>query len=113
MQSIDIDPESLRKGADQLDQAKASVQARYEQFRTEAESLFDAFGGDDIGSILGEAHTACLEAARECFETNIEGLADYAECLRGFADDYQAADDDAAAELDALFSGLVPQQPVQ
>jgi uncharacterized protein YukE len=113
MGSIDIDPESLRKGADQLDQAKETVRAQYEQFKTGAEALFDAFGGDDIGSILSEAHDACLEAARECFETNIAGLEDYAECLRAFADDYQAADDDAAADFDALFAGFAPQRSAQ
>lgn len=106
MTSIDIDPESLKQSADQLDQAKENVRTLYEQFKADTEGLMDAFGGDGIGSLLGMAHDACLAATAECFDTNIAGLEDYAVCLRDMADDHLAADDDAALDFKDLLAEL-------
>ena len=106
MDSLSIDLESIRKGADQLDQAKDNVRSMFEQFQGGAESLADAFGGDEIGMLLGIAHQACLDAALECFGTNIEDLEDYAVCLREMADNHQAADDETASMFESLLGEL-------
>lgn len=106
MNSLDIDLESMRQGADQLDQAKENVRAAFEQFQGAAEALADAFGGDEIGTLLGMAHQACLDAALECFGTNIEDLEDYTLCLREMADNHQAADEETAAIFESLLSEL-------
>jgi hypothetical protein len=103
---LDIDPESIHSGADGLDAAKEQVQGMFDQFQSAAEGLADAFGGDEIGMLLGIAHQACLDAALECFSTNLDDLADYAVSLREMADNHLAADDETAAIFEQLLGEL-------
>lgn len=106
MASLDIDLDALRSGADDLDVAKEQVQALFDQFQSAAEALADAFGGDEIGMLVGMAHQACMEAAAECFSTNLEDLADYALSLREMADNHQAADEETASIFEQLLGEL-------
>jgi uncharacterized protein YukE len=106
MPSFDIDPETFRQAADQLDAAKEEVQALLDQFTGALEQFADAFGGDEIGTLVGVAHEACTAALTECFSTNIEELADYAQCVREMADNHQAADEEAAQIFNQLLGEL-------
>lgn len=106
MPSFDIDPESMRQAADQLDAAKEEVQGLLDQFTGALEQFADAFGGDEIGMLVGIAHQACTDALTECFSTNIEDLTDYAQSLREMADNHQAADDETAQIFSELLSEL-------
>ncbi|WP_205326004.1 WXG100 family type VII secretion target [Glycomyces sp. YM15] len=106
MPSFDIDPETFRQAADQLDAAKDEVQALLDQFTGALEQFADAFGGDEIGMLVGMAHQACTEALSECFTTNIDELADYAQCVREMADRHQATDDETAQIFNELLGEL-------
>jgi uncharacterized protein YukE len=106
MTGFDIDPESMRQAADELDAAKEEVQGLLDQFTGALEQFADAFGGDEIGTLLGIAHQACTGALNECFTTNIEELADYAQSLREMADNHQVVDEEAAAGFKSLLSEL-------
>jgi uncharacterized protein YukE len=106
MPSFDIDPDSMRQAADQLDAAKDEVQALLDQFTGALEQFADAFGGDEIGMLVGTAHQACTDALTECFTTNIEDLTGYAQAVRGMADDHQAADDETAKIFNELLGEL-------
>ncbi len=106
MTSFDVDPESMRRAADQMDAAKEEVQGLLDQFAGALEQFADAFGGDEIGMLVGMAHQACSDALNECFSTNIEELADYAQCLREMADNHQAGDDETAKIFEQLLSEL-------
>jgi uncharacterized protein YukE len=104
--SFDIDPDSMRQAADQLDVAKDEVQGLLDQFTGALEQFSDAFGGDEIGMLVGIAHQACTDALTECFSTNIEDLTDYAQSLREMADGHQAADDETAQIFNELLGEL-------
>lgn len=106
MPSFDIDPDSMRQAADQLDAAKDEVQGLLDQFTGALEQFADAFGGDEIGMLVGIAHQACADALTECFSTNIEDLADYAQSVREMADNHQAADDETAKIFNELLGEL-------
>jgi uncharacterized protein YukE len=106
MPNLDIDPESMRQAADQLDAAKDEVQGLLDQFMGALEQFSDAFGGDEIGMLVGMAHQACAEVLNECFTTNIEEVADYAQTVREMADGHQAADDETATIFEALLGEL-------
>ncbi|MEU5155329.1 hypothetical protein [Glycomyces sp. NPDC021274] len=106
MPSFDIDPETFRQAADQLDAAKDEVQGLLDQFTGALEQFADAFGGDEIGMLVGIAHQACTDALTECFSTNIEELADYAQCVREMADNHQATDDETAQIFNELLGEL-------
>ncbi|RRR99689.1 WXG100 family type VII secretion target [Glycomyces terrestris] len=102
MPDIQLDFESMRQAADQLDAAKDEVQALLDQFTGALEQFADAFGGDEIGMLVGIAHQACTDALTGCFSTNIEDLADYAQCIRDMADDHETGD----AEIAKIFTDL-------
>lgn len=106
MADVDIDPDSLRQAADEMDAVKEEVQALYDGFMSSLEQFADAFGGDEIGMLLGIAHQACSDALTECLGTNITELEDYAVCLREMADDHQASDDETAKIFEGLLADL-------
>ncbi|MQM27102.1 WXG100 family type VII secretion target [Glycomyces albidus] len=106
MRDLHLDFESMRQAADQLDAAKEEVQELLDQFTGALEQFADAFGGDEIGMLVGIAHQACVDALTGCFTTNIEDLADYAQCVREMADDHEAGDDAVAQIFSTLQSEL-------
>ncbi|WP_030160406.1 WXG100 family type VII secretion target [Glycomyces sp. NRRL B-16210] len=106
MASFDIDPDSFHQAADRLDAAKDEVQGLLDQFTGALDQFADAFGGDEIGMLVGIAHQACTEALTECFSTNIEELADYAQSVREMAENHQAADDEVAQVFNELLGEL-------
>jgi uncharacterized protein YukE len=103
---VQLDLDSIRQGADQLDAATEAVQGLLDQFQSAVEELIGSFGGDMIGSLLDLAHQVCMEALMECISTNIEDLVDYAENLREMADQHEAADSEAARIFRELLAEL-------
>ncbi|MFG1775208.1 WXG100 family type VII secretion target [Micromonospora sp. NPDC049048] len=106
MENLDVDVDALERGANELEQAKESVRQVFESFQASVGGYADAFGGDDIGSLLGIAHQACVDALSECLGTNVTELESYVDGLRGMADGYRAAEEKAAASFRSLFGSL-------
>ncbi|MCH7231099.1 WXG100 family type VII secretion target [Glycomyces sp. L485] len=106
MPGFDIDPESMRQAADNLDASAEEVQGLLDQFTGALEQFADAFGGDEIGMLVGIAHQACTDGLTECFSTNIEELSDYAQSLREMADNHQTVDDETTAIFNSLLDEL-------
>lgn len=106
MDSFEVDVDVIRRGANELERAKGSVREAFENFQATVESYADAFGGDDIGTLLGVAHQACIEAAAECFNTNIEELTTYVDSLHDMADDYESTEDEIAASFGKMGGSL-------
>ncbi|MEW2375697.1 hypothetical protein AB0883_06270 [Micromonospora sp. NPDC047812] len=106
MESLDVDIDALGRGADELEQAKESVRQVFEGFQAAVGGYAAAFGGDDIGSLLGVAHQACVDALAECLGTNITELESYVDGLRGMADGYRAAEENAAASFRSILGSL-------
>ncbi|SDL52216.1 PE family protein [Glycomyces sambucus] len=102
MSGFEISPETMRRAAEALETAGTGVQELHDEFTAAIEKYADAFGGDDIGTLLGTAHGALSGAVTECFTSNIEELAYYSASLREMAESHQANDDVIAA----LFAGL-------
>jgi uncharacterized protein YukE len=93
---VQIDTESIRQGATELDAATEVIQGLFDQFKSSVDGLADSFGGDMIGSLLDVAHQVCMEALTECVTTNIEDLRDYADTLREMADNHDENDREIA-----------------
>ncbi|MEV4754457.1 hypothetical protein AB0J86_04960 [Micromonospora sp. NPDC049559] len=106
MDPLDVDVDSLRQGADELERAKESVRATFEAFQAMAANYADAFGGDEIGMLLGIAHQACLDAAKECFSTNITELESYAEGLQEMAESFQRTEEAVTASFAKILGSL-------
>jgi uncharacterized protein YukE len=103
---VQIDTESIRQGAQQLDAATEAVQGVFDQFKSAVDGLADSFGSDMIGSLLDLAHQAVMEAINECISTNIEDLGDYANSLRQIAEDHDNNDSDIERMFQEILDAL-------
>jgi uncharacterized protein YukE len=103
---MDVDPETMRKSADELDAAKDEVQALLDQFTATVEGYADAFGGDTIGTMGGLGHQVVMDKFTKCFTSNIEDLTGLSQALRDMADDHQSAEDDIAQAFTKLQGDL-------
>jgi hypothetical protein len=106
MNSFEVDVDAIHRGADELERAKEGVREAFESFQAILSGYADAFGGDGIGMLLSVAHQACVEAAAECFGTNIEELTGYVDSLHGMADDYQSSEDEIASSFSKMLGSL-------
>ncbi|MEU2611827.1 hypothetical protein ABZ570_09630 [Micromonospora sp. NPDC007271] len=106
MDPLDVDVDSLRQSADELERAKEAVRETFEGFQAMAANYADAFGGDEIGMLLGVAHQACVDAATECFSTNVTELESYVDGLHEMAERFQRVEDAAAASFRRIFGSL-------
>ncbi|MGC4744081.1 hypothetical protein ACLQ28_00220 [Micromonospora sp. DT201] len=93
MDPLDVDVDSVRRGAEELVQAKEQVGQAFEAFQAAVGSYAQAFGGDDIGMLLGVAHQACVDGLTECLSTNLIELENYAAGLHSMADGYRAVEE--------------------
>jgi uncharacterized protein YukE len=108
MPGIDVDPETIRKSADELDAASADVQSLLDEFTASVGQYADAFGGDTIGTAGGIAHEACVGAVTACFTGIVEDLGGLSQALRDMADDHQADEDEIAGSFTLLHKDLTP-----
>jgi uncharacterized protein YukE len=106
MENLDVDIDALRRGATELEQARESVRQTFEGFQAAVAGYAAAFGGDDIGTLLGVAHQACVDALTECLSTNIEELTSYADGLHQMADGYRAVEEDVTASFRSMLGAL-------
>lgn len=106
MAGFSIDPETMRRSADELESGTAEVQGLLDQFTAALEQYADAFGGDTVGSLVGIAHQACADALNECFTTNIEELGQISTALREMADGHETGDAETAQTFKQLLGEL-------
>ena len=106
MEPLEVDVDALRRGAEQLAQAREGVRQAFEAFQAAAGGYAGAFGGDEIGMLLGLAHQACVDGLTECLSTNVAELESYAEGLAAMAEGYRAVEEDAAASFRAILGSL-------
>ncbi|MEU6246237.1 type VII secretion target [Glycomyces sp. NPDC047010] len=108
MTGLNIDPETMRKSADEIEAARDDIQSLLDQFTSALEQFTDGFGGDMIGSLAGPAHEECVSTATECFTSNIEALTEYAKDIREMADEHEAADGRVAESFKTLHGEMKP-----
>ncbi|TDB75928.1 PE domain-containing protein [Micromonospora sp. KC723] len=106
MEPLEVDVDALRRGADQLAQARENVRAAFEAFQAAAGGYADAFGGDEIGMLLSVGHQACVEALAECVGTNLAELDSYVTGLKGMADGYREVEEGVAAAFRSILGKL-------
>lgn len=106
MAGVEVTPESMHKSAGDMDGVKDQIQALIDKFNGKVAEYADAFGGDEIGSLLGIGHEACTTALNDCVTTNIEELTQYGQNIREMADSHQATDDEIAKGFEQLLGEL-------
>jgi uncharacterized protein YukE len=103
---LDLTPELMHRSAADMDAVKEQIQALIDKFNGKVAEYADAFGGDEIGSLLGVAHEACIGALNECFTTNIDEIAQFGLNIREMADGHAANDEEIGKIFDQLLGEL-------
>ncbi|MEO6090448.1 MAG: DUF6317 family protein [Umezawaea sp.] len=91
---MSINTQVIGGSAEQLLGMGDALAKEVESFRSQAEAVTGAFGGDTLGSALGMIYQIVSEAAFESFADNAEGLSEIGDNLQGMADDYSTVDTD-------------------
>ncbi|MEV1328821.1 hypothetical protein AB0J20_04495 [Micromonospora costi] len=106
MSGFQVDPASLRASAEFLDQTVDQLADALEQFESTVQALGQPWGGDDLGSLIGELYLGIHDLAMSCFEGNGEVLGQFAEGLHTMADTFEAVDQQAEAALRRIGAAL-------
>jgi len=106
MEPLEVDIDALRQGAAELEQARESIRQIFERFQATVANFDNAFGDDEIGTLLSVGHEACMNALTECLSSNIEELGSYADGLRQMADSYQAVEEEVTASFRSILGAL-------
>ncbi|MEH0824336.1 MULTISPECIES: PE domain-containing protein [unclassified Micromonospora] len=106
MENLDVDIDAIRRGADELAQAKEDVRQAFEAFQAAVGGYAQAFGGDEIGMLVGVAHQACVDALTECVSTNVAELESYVDGLHAMAESYRAVEEGVTASFRSILGSL-------
>lgn len=87
-----VHPEEVGGAAKNLQGAGQSLAGAIAEFQSRVAALGDAFGDDDLGSVLGMIYEVASEAAFESFQDNADGLQAIGHTLQEMADHYAETD---------------------
>ena len=95
---LDVDPELMRGSAGGINTAPDTLQTHFDSFQQDMESQSDAFGDDDLGSLIGGVYQAIHELAFGSYNDNNGAMKDHVQSVHDLADGYdqseQASTDD-------------------
>jgi hypothetical protein len=97
-----VDAGAIRAAGRQLAQVADDFEAKVDRFVGELDGYGEPWGGDDIGMLIGVAHDAVLDAALDCFDSNVATMHGYAENLAGMADNYDTVEDGNTESFSAI-----------
>lgn len=106
MAGIDIDAESLDAAGQGIESTAERFGETQERFQSTIEGFADAFGADEIGSLIGDAHQTIFDWVMECCGEAQQSIADAGFDVRDFAVQHQDADDQAAQAFQQLAGNL-------
>jgi hypothetical protein len=97
-----VDAGGIRAAAGQLARVADDFEAKVDGFVGELDGYGEPWGGDDIGLLIGVAHDAVLDAALDCFDSNVATMHTYAENLTAMAGNYDAVEDGNTESMSAI-----------
>ncbi|MFD9701373.1 WXG100 family type VII secretion target [Lentzea sp. NPDC059081] len=101
-----VDPEEVGRAAGNLQGAGQALAGAVDQFQSQAAALADAFGDDDLGSVLGMIYEVASEAAFESFQDNADGLQEIGHTLREMAEHYAEVESASLESFQQVLGGL-------
>lgn len=101
-----VHPEEVGGAAKNLQGAGQSLAGAVARFQSQAAALGDAFGDDDLGSVLGMIYQVASEAAFESFQDNADGLQEIGHTLQEMADHYAEAESANQDSFQQVLGGL-------
>lgn len=106
MSGMNVNAEMIGGSAQEILGTGDSLAGDVAAFRGQVDALAGAFGGDDLGSVLGMIYQIIAEAAFESFEDNADGLGEIGRTLQGMADEYSTVETANNDMFKQLMEGL-------
>ena len=106
MSGFQVDPESLRATDDQIGSVFQSALADIERLEAETAAEDAPWGGDDLGTLIGEVYQGAYAMAFNCLYSNLDTMGDYSHQLSVVADAYDAVEQEIAQQLARIGSAL-------
>lgn len=100
--SIDVDPQELRRGASQLREVADQLQTRWAEFSGRVQAMGDIFGDDPVGGLIGASYQAAHGLAADSYQSVTTGLVGFSEGLAKMAGRYESADGSSREEFQRL-----------
>ncbi|GAB7045944.1 hypothetical protein [Catenuloplanes indicus] len=106
MSGFEVDPESLRRADDRIGSVFSAALSDFERMETELAGADAPWGGDDLGSIIGEIYTGAYAMAMNCLFSNLDTMGAYSDRLAVAADAYDAAEEEISQQFGQIGTTL-------
>jgi hypothetical protein len=103
---LDVDPERMRSSAGGMKTASDTLQTHFDGFQQEIAGMSDAFGDDDLGSLIGGCYQAIHEVAFGSYNDNNGAMKDHIQGVHDLADGYQQSDQVSTDDVNNVRSVL-------
>ncbi|TDD25209.1 PE domain-containing protein [Actinomadura sp. KC06] len=101
-----VSPDQLSSSAERLGQVADEFNQQVQQFQSQITGYGEPWGGDDIGMLIGLAHTACFEAAMDCFKENAKELEERVKALEAVAKNYTTMEQSNVQAVNSVSKAL-------
>lgn len=103
---LDVDPERMRSSAGGMKTASDTLQTHFDGFQQEIAGMSDAFGDDDLGSLIGGCYQAIHEVAFGSYNDNNGAMKDHIQGVHDLADGYQQSEQVSTDDVNNVRSVL-------
>jgi hypothetical protein len=103
---LDVDPERMRSSAGGMKTASDTLQTHFDSFQQELSGLSDAFGDDDLGSLISGCYQAIHELAFGSYNDNNGAMKDHVQGVHDLADGYHQSEQASTGEVNDVRSVL-------
>lgn len=103
---LDVDPERMRGSAGGVKTASDTLQTHFDSFQQELAGLSDAFGDDDLGSLISGCYQAIHELAFGSYNDNNGAMKDHVQGIHDLADGYDQSEQVSTDQVNDVRSVL-------
>lgn len=96
---LDVDPERMRSSAGGIKSALDTLQGHFDGFQQDMASQSDAFGDDDLGSLIGGCYQVIHDLAFGSFNDNNGAMKDHVQGVHDLADGYDQSEQASTGEV--------------
>jgi hypothetical protein len=103
---LNVDPELIRGSAGGMRTASDTLQTHFDNFQQDIAGQSDAFGDDDLGSLIGGCYQAIHELAFGSYNDNNGAMKDHVQGVHDLADGYDQSEQASTADVNNVRSVL-------
>jgi hypothetical protein len=103
---LEVDPAKMREAAGGIHTATNDLQGQFAGFQQELAAQSDAFGDDDLGSLIAAVYQAIHELAFGSYDDNAGAMKDHVQSVHALAGAYETSEQASTGEVNNVRSVL-------